>query len=212
MLPQIGERMIDTIGGLGGGTVIDRYMSYHDNPRGQAMLVCRFGQGPGAVTADRLPGEVRAPSKAEMLEQAAAELNATALVDIASFNRLAGTPGVATLVRYRYHDHNGEEQSEVVVATGEISAEAVAGVLANLEDGRRFIPGQVGLDDLQERMGRDWSEEIDHPWHEVEQIALTTRRPTIRMHAVELARHLLSAGWDEDYRPECAEAAAMCLG
>jgi hypothetical protein len=53
------DMVYDRVGGLGIGTVIDRYTNFHDDPAGVEMLTVRFGRdGDEQIDADRLPEEV----------------------------------------------------------------------------------------------------------------------------------------------------------
>jgi hypothetical protein len=202
-MTKIGELVFDTLGNLGVGTIIDRYTSFHDDPAGQEMLVVRWAGEEDSV-ADRLPEEVRPPTRGEVmmgLAQAAGCLDV--LVKGLSFDRLAGRPGANTEIAYTYRDADNHKQHAVIVLRGEIDADGLTAILGKLDDHQGFIPGQVGLDDLQERTSNGWDADSDHPWHELDSIGLTMRAPTELLTAAEIAERFRQVDWDKAHRPEC---------
>lgn len=84
-----------------------------------------------------------------------------------------------TRIMYQYRDADNYKQLEEVVIAGEITKEDKALILSKLDEGMYFIPSQVGLNDLQERMCSPIGDS-DHVWHELtpEDISLTKDDPT----------------------------------
>jgi hypothetical protein len=84
-----------------------------------------------------------------------------------------------TKIAYQYRDADNYKQLEDVVIPGEISEKDKALILSKLDEGMYFIPSQVGLNDLQERMCSPIGD-ADHVWHELceEDISLTNDDPT----------------------------------
>jgi hypothetical protein len=91
----------------------------------------------------------------------------------------------------------------MVVVSGTLTAGEKAGLLACLDEGEYFIPGQVGLMELQSNLagysGGKMTED-DHVWHELQEddILDTEERPTIDMTAADLLKAFKRAGgaWD----------------
>jgi hypothetical protein len=46
MAINCGDKVVDLVGNLGTGKVIDIYTNYHDNPTGETLAVCQFGGDP----------------------------------------------------------------------------------------------------------------------------------------------------------------------
>lgn len=84
-----------------------------------------------------------------------------------------------TRIMYQYRDADNYKQFEEVVIPGEITEQDKALILSKRDEGQYFIPSQVGLNDLQERMCSPIGES-DHVWHELEEedISLTPDEPT----------------------------------
>lgn len=84
-----------------------------------------------------------------------------------------------TKIAYQYRDADNYKQYEEVVIPGEISEQDKALILSKCNEGQYFIPSQVGLNDLQERMCSPIGDS-DHVWHELEEedITLTEDDPT----------------------------------
>jgi len=73
-----------------------------------------------------------------------------------------------TKIAYMYRDGDNYKQYEEVVIPGEITDEDKALILSKRDEGQYFIPSQVGLNDLQERMCSPIGDS-DHVWHELEE-------------------------------------------
>ena len=116
---------------------------------------------------------------------------------------------VNTKLSYLYRDAMNYKTSRTVVLPGVPSPALVAILLASLHE-HGFIPGQVGLPDLQdsfEGCDSDWDDERDHPFHEVSAVEVTDRLPPPGAESFETVVRRMAAvryvagGWDEAYRP-----------
>jgi hypothetical protein len=122
---------------------------------------------------------------------------------------------INTRLRYLYRDaENHKVGAEVVFQGCYRASEDLAPLLMAMDQSEgtpSFIPGQVGLADLQDSFQgceSRWDPESDHPWHEVTHIepVLDTRAgPTDARSIVEFSRDLaavaLGVGWDDAYLP-----------
>jgi hypothetical protein len=101
-----------------------------------------------------------------------------------------------TRISYRYADKTNCKQFTAIVVDGTITWEQIAPYLNTRQS---FIPGQIGLEDLQYRFALPGK---DHPWHQItsEDIKPTEAKPTIALSAEELARRLAHTIWDESHR------------
>lgn len=91
-----------------------------------------------------------------------------------------GGRGRNTLIDYTYRDASNNKVHDCVILDGRLSETQIEAMLGALFEDEKFIPGQVGLDDLQGRFdhGRAWEEQEDHVWHELRAIEFTDRKPT----------------------------------
>jgi hypothetical protein len=112
---------------------------------------------------------------------------------------------------YTYRDADNYKVSLQVAVPGELSDQDVNRLLVRLADGEGFVPGQIGLPDLQMNFNGGityWDEERDHPFHEIDDITVVERAPNGSMMLNSLtAADLLDKAlgviqWDEDYRPD----------
>jgi hypothetical protein len=110
---------------------------------------------------------------------------------------------VNTRIRYHYQDEANFEAKHEVILKGEISEEQTQLLKSHLYDEKYFIPGQVGLPDLQHIL-KDWVDSSDHPGHTFIAISSTQRPPSQEDSCTidEFVEIFLSAQWDKDYRPE----------
>lgn len=100
-----------------------------------------------------------------------------------------------TRITYLYRDGSNYKQSESVVIQGELT---FAEVEPYLDEGEYFIPGQVGLEDLQHRFGGKLTMD-DHPWHELKEddFELTDDPLTGSITTQELLERFRAVTWDE---------------
>jgi hypothetical protein len=101
-----------------------------------------------------------------------------------------------TRISYRYADKTNCKQFTAIVVDGTITWEQIAPYLATQQS---FIPGQIGLEDLQYRFALPGK---DHPWHQItsEDIRPTEAKPTIALSGEELAWRLAHTTWDASQR------------
>ena len=97
---------------------------------------------------------------------------------------------------YSYADAANWKQLESIVLSGSFRIEDVTGCLS---DGEFFIPSQVGLNDLQERLESGELTTDDHVWHRLISAEATDDPPTdLATTAEELKAAFLAAkgNWD----------------
>jgi len=105
-----------------------------------------------------------------------------------------------TEISYMYRDAGNWKQFNTVVLLGKMSPENIELIFAILEDGNLFIPEQVGLEKLQDRWDKLYSD-IDHVWHELnrDDIEIVDDLPTIDLTAQELVENFrrikTNKGW-----------------
>jgi hypothetical protein len=119
-----------------------------------------------------------------------------------------------TLLSYTYRDGSNNSTSREVVIEGEITDAEREELILMLDrsvdtEGRLgdFIPGQVGLPDLQDDFPSKgaWTDN-DHPWHMLEELRQTALPadddvPSLA-EVLTKARELYAGhGWNEEYRP-----------
>lgn len=105
--------------------------------------------------------------------------------------------GPNTRMSYLYRDASNYKADGHVIVEGHLTWRALT---PYLDDGTSFLPGQVGLDALQDRFGTGLNQDDDHVWHDVTGVELTDQPPTDARDAQALlaafaAAH--AAGWDE---------------
>ncbi len=123
--------------------------------------------------------------------------------------------GDATLFRYGYRDaDNYKTNSKVVLAGGFTRLDVkVLFACADREGDAYFIPGQVGLADLQDNFSgceSMWLDERDHPYHEIHAIEQCDEEPAKDAMTMSdlVARFVAVAaegGWDDNYKPAMYE-------
>jgi hypothetical protein len=97
-----------------------------------------------------------------------------------------------TRMSYRYADKRNCKQFTAIVVEGTITWEQIAPYLATQQS---FIPGQIGLEDLQYRFALPGA---DHPWHQIasEDIKPTEAKPTIALSGEDLVWRFAHTTWD----------------
>jgi hypothetical protein len=100
-----------------------------------------------------------------------------------------------TRMSYRYADKTNCRQYTSIVVAGTITWEQIAPYLAKQGS---FIPGQLGLEDLQHRFALPGG---DHPWHQIapDDIKPTEATPTIALTGGELAERFGHTPWAADW-------------
>jgi hypothetical protein len=111
-----------------------------------------------------------------------------------------------TRVSYRYTDKTNCQKYTWIILEGTITWEQIEPYLYKRTF---FIPGQLGLEDLQYRFalpGRD------HPWHDIrsDDVRVTDQAPTIAITAEDLAKRFAETVWQPDWMlPNAAMKAAI---
>lgn len=115
------------------------------------------------------------------------------------------------LLDYKYRDSDNYKTSLLAAVPGELDNEDVTRLFIRLSDSEGFIPGQIGLPDLQMNFNEGmtfWDDERDHPFHEIDEVSTVDTVPLGTMLLNSLtAEDLLEKAvgvlyWDEDYRPD----------
>lgn len=108
-----------------------------------------------------------------------------------------------TKISYQYRDADNYKQHEEVILHGQLTEAEKERILAKRDEGEYFIPSQVGLPDLQERMINPFNPETDHVWHELEAVEDTDKAPTIEMQAYALLNRFDDLeGWNDTDKAE----------
>ena len=95
-----------------------------------------------------------------------------------------------TRISYMYRDACNFKQFEEVVIRGRVSLEEVK---PYLDECRIFIPGQIGLPELQKRFGEQgfkFPTEDDHEFHELLDCIPTEEEAEVDVSAEEFKRYL----------------------
>ena len=97
-----------------------------------------------------------------------------------------------TRLSYRYADKTNCRQYTSIVVAGTLTWEQIEPYLARQ---RSFIPGQVGLEDLQYRFALPGA---DQPWHQIapEDLRPTEAAPTVALTGDELAMRFAQTTWE----------------
>jgi hypothetical protein len=100
-----------------------------------------------------------------------------------------------TRMSYRYADRTNCRQYTSIVVGGTLTWAQIEPYLAKQGS---FIPGQLGLEDLQHRFALPGG---DHPWHQIApgDITPTEAAPTIELTGGELAERFGHTRWDADW-------------
>jgi len=115
------------------------------------------------------------------------------------------------LVSYTYRDADNYRTSLAVALPGEADSKAVDDLFGRLDAEGGFVPGQVGLPDLQMNFNEGmtfWDEERDHPFHEIDDISVVSAVPPGTMvlnslSATDLIENVAAVtAWDDAYRPD----------
>lgn len=115
------------------------------------------------------------------------------------------------LLSYLYRDgSNNKATREVLLSDApQYSLKKVLLAMPTHDGIRRFIPGPVGLTDLQGSFGPEsrWDPEGDHPWHELVDIKAVSGRAGLEVDGcfedfeAAVFRAAFVDGWDDAYKP-----------
>lgn len=112
-----------------------------------------------------------------------------------------------TRIVYSYRDGDNYKVAGDVVLAGLLSQSDKDAILAHcdsaLTGNPSFIPGQVGLKDLQDSFETPsrWDDRRDHPWHEIDVIE-DTDMAADSGDAQDFTRSFLATAWDHAWLPE----------
>lgn len=157
-----------------------------------------------------IPRHVPTPSHALILSSIAAATGFSSTRAMIAMLKRASSQGIeracapSTVVSYMYRDASNYKTSSKIVLAGRITVDDERRYRSNLVDGGDFIPGQIGLSDLQDSFfGCDsyWDPDLDHPYHELTGIEPSEARPTVAMSAAEFVHLLATTSWDDTYLP-----------
>lgn len=115
-------------------------------------------------------------------------------IDLQSFTR----GGANTAISYLYRDAHNYKQDETLILPGALTLDQAIAIVDGTDDEDGFIPSAVGMDDLQTRSIDSWNRAVDHPFHEIALIALTTASPTTSLEADDLAYRFAAADWEAE--------------
>ena len=103
-----------------------------------------------------------------------------------------------TRIAYSYQDPSGNEVLESLVLVGRLTDADGAAIAKTLHQNQYFIPSQVGLENLQERLGREIAND-DSIWHRWEWRGMqdTEDAPTTDLLASTLVESFEYARWNE---------------
>lgn len=136
-----------------------------------------------------------------------AEIPAAAPVEISAADRPAICLPCNTYVSWLYRDADNYKIGLDTVLQGTLNEEEKQEIRRCLEGDTYFIPGQIGLCDLQNKFNDGqsyWDPDRDHPWHELTALEDTDMNPTGTMTAADLLaafRKVRQDGWDQGYTP-----------
>lgn len=116
-------------------------------------------------------------------------------------------PETNTLISWMYRDASNYKACREQVLEGSLTSEEKDEIRNALEDGLYFVPGQIGLDDLQDDFGgceSYWDPDQDHVYHELTGLEDTGQEANRGLTARELLdafRRAASKGWDPSHEP-----------
>jgi hypothetical protein len=110
------------------------------------------------------------------------------------------------VLHYLYVDADNYKAAGAVTLVNDVTMDQRAEILALCEE--EFIPGQVGLPDLQNQFNGGltyWDEDSDHPYHLITAIEDGLGDPSAdAQRASEIFARIMACaeqGWDDSYRP-----------
>lgn len=115
------------------------------------------------------------------------------------------------LLAYTYRDADNYKTSLSVAVPGDVDKKGADRLYDRLASDEGFVPGQIGLPDLQINFNEGmtfWDDERDHPFHEIYEVAPADTLPAGTMVLNSMtARDLAEAveaipSWDAGYRPD----------
>jgi hypothetical protein len=107
-----------------------------------------------------------------------------------------------------YRDADNYKAHTAIVLQGRITVADANQIVKGLYEGEAFIPGQIGLPDLQGSLTQwdGWNEETDHPFHDITRISYVNDEVTMtNLTASELVKRLSTTDWNHNYLPDVAK-------
>lgn len=109
-----------------------------------------------------------------------------------------------TRILYMYRDAGNNKVYGDVVLHGtftESQVEWINSLLARFPE-NSFLPVKIGLPELREQFvsGASYDPDLDHDWHEWEEVEVTDAEPSINLSARELVQmfsDVQKTGWDQ---------------
>ena len=97
-----------------------------------------------------------------------------------------------TIIYYLYRDRSNYKEDEEIILEGTLTPQQIDNIFKKFDNGEFFIPSQVGLDNLQDRMF-NFPTEDDHVWHELEREEITTtcEPANVTMSALDLYNNFM---------------------
>lgn len=95
--------------------------------------------------------------------------------------------GPNTKITVMYRDAANYKKVEDLVLAGALAQDDLDRMIGAMDEGTYFLPAQVGLPSLDPGPA-DHDEELDHPWHTIQQVELTQAPPTDRLSTSELVK------------------------
>lgn|SRR3546814_846193 len=123
--------------------------------------------------------------------------NPDEFMDAESFAELGEAAAANTVIDYMYRDGSNWKTGAQVIFAGRITRDEISMILNARYDDGWFIPGQVGMTDLQE----GWDSQLDHPFHEICGFELTLAAPDDPREISQFVREFTSVKWKKRYRP-----------
>lgn len=120
------------------------------------------------------------------------------------------------LLSYIYRDADNFKTGVTVALPGNLDVMDVSAISRKMNWMDGFVPGQVGLPDLQQDFNEGmtwWDEERDHPFHELTSITIARVPPrdarVLDLPAAELRDRIMGVReWDANYLPPFHEEMA----
>jgi hypothetical protein len=92
-----------------------------------------------------------------------------------------------------YRDASNYKECHSIVAKGELSEQQQEDIRNKCDTGCYFIPQQVNMLGLQDRM-TNFPNEDDHVWHEINDVRLVEDKPNFNLTAGEIHALFMSVG------------------
>jgi hypothetical protein len=107
---------------------------------------------------------------------------------------------------YQYRDASDQKITMTIVMEGSLTREELKRLKSSFKAGVLFVPGQVGLMDLQNSFRgrkREWDPDYDYPYHTIDGIFTRSKAPPTQgaPKAADLLARFEAVEWDDNYKP-----------